>query len=289
MKTIEILENVDLKKYNSYGIGGFSKYLVKPYCTDELMNLLAYLQENNIKYYILGGGTNIILPDQDFDGVIINLANMNYYKIDEGYVYVEAGHNLSSFVKKMLDLDYINFTNLFGIPGTIGGALVGNAGAYGSAIFDDLESVTIIKDGLIETIPKKNISYSYRYTEFKNNPNIIIIGATFKLVKGDGKESFNIALKRYEEKKASQPLDTKNAGSVFKNGDNYAAWKIIDECNLRGCTKNDAQISEKHTNFIINLGNAKSSDIIDLINEVKKIVLKQKNIELELEQIIVKW
>ncbi len=281
-------ENVDLKTLNTYNIGGSAKYLIKPNDLEELMNVLNELNNKNIKYYILGGGSNVLLPDEDFDGAIIKLDKLNTFLIKNQFVFACAGLSLNEFVKKTLDNGYINFANLYGIPGLLGGAIIGNAGANGTEIFDDLKAVLVLKNNLVTLINKTNIKYEYRNTEFKNS-NIIIIGAIFKLEKGDTKKAWDNIKENLEKRKNSQPLEYPSAGSVFKNPNGLSAGKLIDECNLKNISVGGAKVSNKHANFIINENNATSKDIKDLINKVKEEVKNQKNIDLELEQIIVKW
>ena len=281
-------ENIDLKKYNTYHIGGIAKYLYKPSNIIELKELLEKLNKDNTKYYILGGGSNVILPDENFDGAIIKLDKLNEFKIDGNFVYAGSGLSLNEFIKKTLDNGYVNFDSLFGIPGSIGGAIIGNAGANNKCIFDELVSVLILDNGYTKLISKENIKYEYRNTSLKNS-NKIIIGAVFKLEKGNVKESWDNIKINLEKRRNTQPLEYPSAGSVFKNPDKTSAGKLIDECGLKNAKKGGAKISDKHANFIINENNAKSSDIIYLINLIKKEIKKEKNIDLELEQIIVKW
>ena len=226
--------------------------------------------------------------DEDFDGAIIKLDKLNTFLIKNQFVFACAGLSLNEFVKKTLDNGYINFANLYGIPGLLGGAIIGNAGANGTEIFDDLKAVLVLKNNLVTLINKTNIKYEYRNTEFKNS-NIIIIGAIFKLEKGDTKKAWEIIKENLEKRKNSQPLEYPSAGSVFKNPNGLSAGKLIDECNLKNISVGGAKVSNKHANFIINENNATSKDIKDLINKVKEEVKNQKNIDLELEQIIVKW
>ena len=195
-------ENVDLKKLNTYRIGGIAKYLIKPSDMEELKNTIEELIKKDIKYYILGGGSNVILPDEDFDGAIIKLDKLNTFLIKDSCVFAGSGLSLNEFIKKCLDEGYTNFTNLYGIPGSLGGAIIGNAGANGSEIFDDLCAVLVYDEGLIKLINKENIKYEYRNTEFKNS-NIIIIGAIFKLIPGNTDIMANDKRKFREKKKYS--------------------------------------------------------------------------------------
>lgn len=282
-------ENVDLKKYNTYGIGGTARYLYEPKNVDELESVIDKLNSNNIKWYILGSGSNVILPDEDFNGAIILLKNMQNINIYDDVVVSDCGINLSVLITNMLDLGYTNLAPLMGIPGTLGGALIGNAGCNGMEIYDDLINIKVLnEDGEVEIISKDKIKYEYRNTEFKNS-NKILLNASFKLSKGNINEAKELIKENLLKRKERQPLEYKNAGSVFKNPNNYSAGFLIEQAGLKGYKCGDAMISTKHANFIINLGNAKSSDIISLINIVKEKVYELFKIELELEQIIVKW
>ena len=285
----EILENVDLKKYNTYGIGGCAKYVIYPSSIANLQKLLKYLADKNISWYVLGGGSNVILPDQDFSGAIIKLDKLDKYTVDRDKVIVEAGISLAKFVKNMLDDGYTNYGSLMGIPGLLGGAIRGNAGAYGINIFDYLISVTIMDAlGNIRKLKKDDIKYDYRETEFKKQ-NIIIIAAEFQGVKGDVALELDNIIKNAKKRKNTQPLEYKNAGSVFKNPPGLSAGYMIEHAGLKGITIGGAQVSEKHANFIINYNNATSHDIIELIELIKKEVKNKYKVELVLEQQQIIW
>ena len=284
---MKCVENANLKQYNTYRINTMARFMYEPENVEELKDLLKNLKDKNIKYYILGGGSNVILPDENFDGAIIKLALKDLETKDD-IAFVGAGYNLNSFIKKTIDEGYTNLASLYGIPGTVGGAIRGNAGANGSEIFDDLLSVLVLQDNDVKLINAYNIEHSYRYTSFKEN-NDIIFGGVFKLEKGNTKKAWEIINENLEKRKNSQPLEYPSAGSVFKNPDGLSAGKLIDECGLKGYKVGGVQISKKHANFIINLDNATSSDIISLIEIVKEKVKKEKGIDLELEQEIVKW
>lgn len=288
MKEFIVDYDIDLKKYNTYRIGGKAKYLIKPNDVFDVVDLIDDLNKNNVKYYVLGGGSNVILPDEDFDGAIIKLDKINDFYLKDDLLFAGAGLSLNSVVKKTLDYEFVNLANLFGIPGTLGGAIIGNAGAYGMCIFDFLVSVLIYQDGAIKLINKENINYSYRYTEFKN-ANLIVLGGVFKLQKGDASKAWDTINKNLELRKSKQPLEYPSAGSVFKNPEGQSAGFLIEKSGLKGYKVNDAQVSLKHANFIINLQNAKSCDIKKLINIIKEKVKSESGTLLELEQIIVEW
>lgn len=285
----EVLENVDLKKYNTYRIGGKAHYLVKPYNIESLELLINYLNNNNIKYLVIGNGSNIILPDEDYDGVIILLSNLNKCIINKDEVYVEAGEMLNVFVMNIVNNNLGGIENLCGIPGTLGGAIVQNAGCYGTNISDKLISVSYLENGKVFEIKNSECNFSYRDSIFKSNKNKIILSAKFKFNFKNKDEMLSIIKENNQKRKNSQPLEYSNAGSVFRNPVNLSSGKLIDEAGLKGYNINDAYISSKHANFIINKGNATSKDIIDLINYIKKVILEKYNIELILEQEIIKY
>lgn len=285
----EVLENVDLKKYNTYRIGGKARYLIKPYNIESLELLINYLNNNNIKYLVIGNGSNIILPDEDYDGVIILLSNLNKCILNKDEVYVEAGEKLNVFVMNIVNNNLGGIENLCGIPGTLGGAIVQNAGCYGTNISDKLISVSYLENGKVFEIKNSECNFSYRDSIFKSNKNKIILSAKFKFDFKNKDEMLNIIKENNQKRKNSQPLEYPNAGSVFRNPVNLSSGKLIDEAGLKGYNINDAYISSKHANFIINRGNATSKDIIDLINYIKKVILEKYNIELILEQEIIKY
>lgn len=285
----EVLENVDLKKYNTYRIGGKARYLIKPYNIESLELLINYLNNNNIKYLVIGNGSNIILPDEDYDGVIILLSNLNKCIINKDEVYVEAGEMLNVFVMNVVNNNLGGIENLCGIPGTLGGAIVQNAGCYGTNISDKLISVSYLENGKVFEIKNSECNFSYRDSIFKSNKNKIILSAKFKFNFKNKDEMLCIIKENNQKRKNSQPLEYPNAGSVFRNPVNLSSGKLIDEAGLKGYNINDAYVSIKHANFIINRGNATSKDIIDLINYIKKVILEKYNIELILEQEIIKY
>lgn len=283
-----VKENECLKKYNTYGLGGITKYLIIPY-KDKLSDLIKYLRDHSIKYFVIGNGSNIILSDDYFDGAIIKLDKLDKIEINNNECIVGSGVMLNNLVNKTLNMSYTNLAFLMGIPGTVGGTICSNAGAYNENIFSYVKDVTILDENLnIKKIKKDSIEYSYRYTEFRLR-NIIILETTLVLEKGNIEETKQKIKENFDKRKKTQPLEYKNAGSVFKNPEGYSAGKLIEEAGLKGKTIGGAKVSEKHANFIVNFNNAKSSDIITLIDLIKKEIKEKYNIVLELEQIIIDW
>ena len=284
-----VLENIDLKKYNTYGIGGIAKYMVFPSNEEKLVKLLDYIKDEKISWYILGGGSNLILPDEDYDGVIINLKELNNYEFDKDIINAESGISLGKLVNVMLDAGYTNLSSLMGIPGLLGGAIIGNAGAYGTSIFDYIINVKFIdEDGNIKELNKEEIKYDYRLTEFKEK-KVIVLSAKIRCINGNVAEAKEKIKENLEKRRKSQPLEYKNAGSVFRNPPSHAAGYLIEHSGLKGITVGGAMVSEKHANFIINFNNATSRDIIKLVELIKSKVKDVYNVELELEQVKVNW
>ena len=278
-------DNYSLKNFNTYGIGGVAKKVVLPKTIDDFIKLLSDLESKQENYYILGNGSNVILPDANFDGTIVITKNINKYQIEDDTVILETGIMLPFINQELQKLGYSNFVWASGIPGTIGGSIKGNAGAYGHEMAECLISILVYNNGKVKEIPREDIEFTYR------NSNIpgIILSAKYKLIKYTEQEIEEISNKT-KNRFLTQPIGTKNAGSVFRNpSKELSAGKIIDDLGLKGHHVGDAMVSEKHANFIVNNGNATSDDIISLIKEIKQKVKDNYNIDLILEQKIVKW
>ena len=284
----EVIENCSLENYNTYGIKTSCAYLVKPSSIDNLISLLKEIKQNNYKYFLLGGGSNIILPDNAFNGVVISLELLNKVIFNETEVVAECGISIGSLAKMCIDKSLSGLENLALIPGTLGGALYGNAGVKESTIYDNLVSVKVIRENELIELKKSDINISYRYTSFKKSKDIIV-SATFKLNEGNSIEMMKIVKENRLKRLNSQPLEYKNAGSVFKNPEGDYAGRLIEKVGLKGYSINGAEVSMKHANFIINKGNASSRDILDLVKLIQDKVYKKFKILLELEQIIVEW
>ncbi len=285
----EVLEKASLLNYNTYGIDTTCEYLVKPNNADNLKALLNYIKENNIKYYILGKGSNVILPDTHFNGVIISLELLDKVFINNEIVTAECGINLSAFIMGCINNGLEGLEYLALIPGSLGGALYGNAGVKGYEIYDKLISIEVIRDNKYLLLNKDDIEVSYRHTSFKKNCDVLV-RATFKLDKTDDIDILKERVKENRIKRLeTQPLEYRNAGSVFRNPEGDSAGRLIEQVGLKGYSIGGAEVSTKHANFIINKGNATSSDIKNLIKVIKERVYKEFKIDLVLEQIIVEW
>ncbi len=283
-----VLENVSLKNLSTINIGGTAKYLVRPYSYVDLTKLLDYLKENNMKYYILGNASNVLLDDSYFDGVIIKLDEFNTIDIDGNIVTAGAGVMLPKLVNVCLQKELVSLAPFSMIPGTVGGSVVGNAGAYGHEIMEYVKEVKVIdKDNKIKTLTKDDISFGYRYTSLKDN--YIVLSVTFICEKGNPIEVLSDIGTRNEKRKDTQPLDKPNVGSIFRNPDDIAAGRLIEELGFKGTKIGGAVVSEKHANFIINDGDATFDDVIKLIDKIKKEAKEKRNIDLVCEPTIVRW
>jgi len=286
----DVFENVELKKITSYKIGKNAKYVVMPANIECLVDLIEELKETKMPYLVFGSGSNIIIPDKDYEGVIIKLDNLNKLVIKGNKVVVGSGYYLPKLVKTTVNEGLKGLEWALGIPSSVGGAVVGNAGAYLSCIYDFIETVTYLNDKKqIVTLKKEDIKYSYRHSMFKDNKDYIVLECKLELSKGNYDASMAIIDDRMKRRLESQPLEYPSAGSVFRNPEGNYAGKLIEDLGLKGHIIGGAQISEKHANFIINIGNATGEDIIELINLIKEKVKEVYDIDLILEQEIIKW
>ena len=281
-------ENVSLKNFNTYKVDTTCSYLVYPNNVEELILILKELKKRQIKYLILGNGSNIILSMEHYDGVIIKLDNLCKVEYQDNIVTAEAGYPLIKLAIETIDKGLSGLTFAAGIPGLVGASTAMNAGAYNSDMSTVVKSVKVLNDKLeVITLTNKELEYSYRDSFLKRHKDYIVLSTTFELEQGD-KETMKIQIEERRKKRlASQPLNMPNAGSVFRNPENMYAGELIEKLNLKGYSIGGAQVSEKHANFIVNTGNATGQDIINLINEVEKKVKKEYDVELKLEQIIV--
>ena len=287
----EIIEDANLKEYNTYKIDTNTAYLAFPKNIDELINLLKYIKENNMKYFLIGNGSNIVLPDEKFEGMVISFKNLNKYEINGNKVICEAGAMLPKVAMDTINHSLKGLEWATGIPGTIGASVLGNAGAYLHEIMEYVESIKVLdKDFNILTLNKDDISYGYRTTSLKEERKYIILEITLKLENGNIEESKALVQDRLKRRMESQPLDYPSAGSVFRNpSKELPAGKIIEELGYKGKTVGGAEVSLKHANFIVNKDNAKAVDIKSLINSIKKDVKEKYNIDLICEQEIINW
>ncbi len=281
----DVIENVDLSKYTTYKINGTGRVLVIPSDIDGLKRLIDYIKTNGLKYKILGNGSNLVFIDSVYDGILIKLDNFNSLDINDTIVTAGAGFNLMKLALKcsMMGLSGMEFAT--GIPGSVGGSVYMNAGAYNSDISSILESALILTPELeIVKYSNSDFKFGYRTSVLQSNHDYICLAAQFKLSHGDKDEIMELVNNRRERRFSSQPLEYPSAGSVFRNPTDDYAGRLIEELGFKGKSIGGAQVSEKHANFIINTGGATGHDIYDLISEIRKSVKEKYDIDLKVEQ-----
>lgn len=275
--------NVSLKNYCSFKIGGRANSICFPNNEKEFLKEITRCQNNGKKFYILGNGSNVLFLDRGFAGKIISTRLLNKIYLQNDEICCEAGVNLNFLCKYCAEHGLMGIENLFGIPGTVGGAVVMNAGAYGCEICKFIKKIRIFKNGkIIEKTAKK---FSYRKGPLTDNE--ILLSVTFSLNKGKKENIQDLQNCVMKKRRESQPLNMPSAGSVFKRGKDYFPAKLIDEWGLKGFKKGGAMISNKHAGFIVNFGKATSEDVLYLINFVETYA-KEKGYNFEREIIVVK-
>ncbi len=270
-----------LAKYTSFRIGGPADFYLEPVDKFDLIEVVRVFKKLNYRFMIIGKGSNLLISDKGFRGAAINLEEgLGTVSIEHGVIVADAGVRLSKFVDFCIQHEKAGVEMLAGIPGTIGGAVIMNAGAYGGEISDHLIEVEIYRDDAIQKIKKAEAGFSYRRSGFARD---VILNASFALPHG----SLSELLKRRRElllkRNQSQPLNLPNSGSMFKNPEGTFAAKLVEEAGLKGKQIGEAQISERHGNFIVNHGDATASNVFDLVRLARKKVFERSGIKLELE------
>lgn len=284
----EYYKNISLKRYNTYNLESYADYLIFPTNEEELINLLQFLKENKIKYIILGGGSNIILAKPNYD-VVIKLDRMNNIEIKGNIVVAGAGVSLIKLANLCMNnnLDGLSFAG--GIPGLVGASTAMNAGAYNEDMSMIVKEAKVITPDMeIKTLTNKELKFAYRDSFLKKNKDYICTEVTFKMNYKDKKEIKEIMNNRRERRITSQPVNMPTAGSVFRNPPGLSAGKLIEDAGLKGYVYGGAKVSEKHANFIVNEGTATYEDIIMLIDYIKDRIKILYNIDLILEQEIIR-
>lgn len=279
-----IYKDEPMKKHTTFRVGGNADYFVTPSSTEEVQRVVALCQEMNVPYYILGNGSNLLVGDKGYRGAIIQIyKEMNEIKVKGEGITAQAGVLLSKIGATALEAELAGFEFASGIPGTLGGAVVMNAGAYGGEMKDVLVDVTVLTpEGEVLVLKNEELELGYR-TSIIAQKGYIVLGATIKLAKGEA-----AAIKaRMDELKmqrtTKQPLEYPSAGSTFKRPEGYFAGKLIQDAGLRGFQVGGAQVSEKHCGFVINKDNATAADVLELMRQVSAIVQEKFGVELEPE------
>ncbi len=281
---IEFFENEPMSQRTTFKAGGKAEYFIVCKNETELANVLKHCVALNIETFILGMGSNVLFSDEGFNGAVITLqGDFEKIEVKDNIITAGAGLNLAklSNVAKDNSLSGLEFS--FGIPGSVGGAVFMNAGAYGGEMKDVIHSVKAMdKEGNVKTYPADSLNLSYRNSIFHHNDEIIL-SASFLLEKGNKEEISSKMMELLNRRKEKQPLEYPSAGSTFKRPEGYFAAALIEECGLKGFSCGGAEVSSKHSGFIINKDNATSTDILNLVDEVKKRVYEKKGVKLECE------
>jgi len=286
----KIVENVDLSKHTTYRVGGLARVMWYPDTTTRLAKIIQLLNEKKITYQVLGKGSNVIFSDQKYDGMIIKLDSFNQMVIKGNKVEVGAGYSLVKLSYQMAKHGFSGLEFASGIPGSVGGAIYMNAGAYKMDMGYIVSRVKVLtKEGKVITLANLEMDFHYRSSILMKKKDYIVISAVLRLKKGNKKEIEELMKDRKERRIATQPLEFPSAGSVFRNPINDHAGRLIEEAGLKGIKIGGAEISEKHANFIVNTGNATSNDIKNLIELVHKEIKNKYGIDLILEQEILDW
>lgn len=278
-----MLLNEPMKKHTTFKIGGPADIFVKVNDTEELKFVLNLAKNENLPINIIGNGSNVLIKDKGIRGIVLKLNFNKIIKEDEDTLNIGAGVLLSKLARFAMEEELTGIEFASGIPGSFGGAIYMNSGAYGNEIADKIISTTYIDENLeIKTITKEEQEFSYRKSIFQKN-NWIILSGKIKLEKGN-KEEIKRKIEEYSKtRKEKQPLNMPNAGSIFKRGEGFITAKLIDECGLKGYQIGDAQISTLHAGFIVNKGNATAKDILKLIEYTQEKVKEKFNVNIEPE------
>lgn len=270
----------DLSKYSTFRIGGRAKYLIKVSTREELVNAVNLFRHANIPFYILGGASNVLIDDKDWDGgVIVTKTPPKDFKYNNGLIEVFSGDYLPALIHKLASWDIGGWEFLVGVPGTIGGAIVMNAGTQERGICDFVDKIEILgTDGKTYIVDKQDLNWGYRYCEFPIDG--IITRAWLRVYDKPSSEILNFIQEHMVWRREHQPVGKPCAGSFFKNPQEKPAGYLIDKAGLKGYKIGGAQVSEKHANFIINTGNATASDVLTLASHIKQVVFDIFGIEL---------
>lgn len=285
----DLIKNEPMSKHTSFRIGGNAEYFIKVKSVDILKRILVLANKNKIPVTIVGNGTNLLVKDGGIKGFVLKL-DFNDFKIkrnaNEVIITTEAGMSLAALSSIALKEEISGLEFLSGIPGTIGGAIRMNAGAYGNEMKDIVVKTKVMTyDGKMKTMTAEEQKFSYRNSIFSNN-KYIILETTLKLQKGKKADIKNKIDEYNTSRKESQPLEYPNAGSTFKRKEGIITAKLIDDCGLKGFNVGDAEVSRKHAGFIINKGNATAKDVLSLVDVIRNKVKDDFNEDIELEILV---
>lgn len=285
---IHLLEREPLSRHTTFQTGGPARWFALPETEEQLCLLLDFAEKQALHTAVIGKGSNLLAPDEGFDGLIIKTPEEEPVWLDECTVQVSCGYALTRLSALVANRGLAGLSFAQGIPGTVGGAVVMNAGAYGGQIADTLLSSTCRTPEGIRELQREEHEYAYRHSVYEAHPSWTVLHAVFRLTPGD-KATIQAEMADYAaRRREKQPLEYPSAGSTFKRPEGYFAGKLIEECGLKGYQIGGAQVSEKHAGFVINRGGASSADILSLMEHIRCTVEKKTDILLEPEVRILK-
>ena len=279
-----VYRNEPMKKHTTFRIGGPADYYLCPHSAKEIQKVVEICREEKLPYFILGNGSNLLVSDKGYRGAVIQLwKNVSDIGVEGCLIHAKAGASLAKIAAQALEEGLTGMEFAAGIPGTLGGAVVMNAGAYGGEMKDILKEVLVMdQQGKIFTLEKKDLKLGYRTRAVKEK-GYIVLAAALELRPGPREEIKKLMEDLKQRRVEKQPLELPSAGSTFKRPEGYFAGKLIMDAGLRGFSIGGAQVSEKHCGFIVNTGGASASDVLALIREVQKKVRDKFGVELETE------
>lgn len=285
MISMKIRENEPMRNHTTWRIGGPADRLVQPESVEELQQAIQAARESGAPYYVIGGGSNLLVSDEGITGTVIQLGgSLTGLAITDHTIVAEAGVPLPFLARKAAEYGLSGLEFAAGIPGSVGGAVFMNAGAYQGQISNVIEQVTCCDDsGQLITLKAADCAFSYRNSRFKQSRELVIVSVKMRLTPGKKEDILEQMQKNTASRNAKQPVEYPNAGSIFKNPPGDAAGRLIELAGAKGWRQGDAQVSEKHSNFIVNTGNASSRDVLLLVERVKQAVYAETGVLLEEE------
>ncbi len=281
---INVLLDEPMWKHTTFRVGGNATYFVAPESAEQVKNVIQVCEKNQIPFYVIGNGSNLLVSDEGFSGVILQICSkMDRYEMKEGKIKVQAGALLTKVANRVSKEGYAGMEFAVGIPGTVGGAVAMNAGAYGGEIKDVITSALVLtKEGEIIRLDKDELNLGYRSSAVVEQ-EYVVLEVEFQLEKGDVEEIKARCNENTRARMEKQPLEYPSAGSTFKRPEGYFAGKLIMDAGMKGYTVGGAQVSEKHCGFVINKGQATARDVVDVITRVQEKVQKIFGVTLETE------
>ena len=287
----EMIEDEPMYKHTTYKVGGPARIYLKVKDVDSLIKTIKYCGKHRVKYLVIGRGSNLLFSDREYEGLIISLNEcFNEIKVNGSTMIAQAGVPMISLSYQAAKIGLSGFEFMGGIPGSIGGGIYMNAGAYKYDLASVVKTVTLLNEKHeVVTFNNEQMDFSYRHSICQDNRKLIVVEVTFELTAKSPDEIKAVLDKRKERRMSSQPWNMPSAGSVFRNPQDKPAWQYIDECGLRGYEIGGAQVSPKHSNFIVNNGYASAKDIYDLIMLVQEKVNEKFGVKLRREVGLINW